>query len=236
MTRIAWYQHHVACGSFVVRKLAVSSCRIQVTTAKTFIGGARLGWLYASWPFARLNITAERLEIASILATHSFSPEEVVSVDSFTLFPLLGWGVRVEHTRADVPDLVVFWSVSRPTTVANAISASGFEPTGDPTAKRPAPDFPVRPGFLALAVGLLFALILFEIFWHQTPGRFIWGPGVFVALGLVLLGSLLVRIPGRFQRFVLTTDALPRIQSSLNFIAVVAGVMLFGGALLALAG
>ncbi|MDH3844128.1 MAG: hypothetical protein OES69_09340 [Myxococcales bacterium] len=39
----------------------------------------------------------------------------------------------------------------------------------------------------------------------------------------------------RFQRLALTADVLPRIRSELNFITFVAGAMLFGGALLALA-
>ena len=95
----------------------------------SFRGGARIGWVNASWPFATLKITDKRLAI-STLSSYEFSPEQVVSVERYGSIPVLSSGIRINHNRADYPEKVVFWCIGNREKVFAQIKKSGFLPKG----------------------------------------------------------------------------------------------------------
>ena len=92
-------------------------------------GGARVGWTNASWPLARLSADRDRLTISiRLLGTYSFVPEEVSAIERYVMIPVLGWGVRIRHCKADCPERVIFWCLGNPDTALKGIREAGFLP------------------------------------------------------------------------------------------------------------
>jgi hypothetical protein len=61
-------------------------------------GGARVGWISASWPFAELSAGPDKLTISiGMLGTYSFAPDEVLALERYAIIPVLGWGVCIRH-------------------------------------------------------------------------------------------------------------------------------------------
>lgn len=195
------------------------------------LGGARVGWLRVTWPLAVLRAREDGLELISALGRRRFAPEEVVAIEPVTWFPLLSWGVSIEHLRSDAPEQITFWSIRPPAGVVRAIARAGFVAKGTAAKVDRSQDetLVVRPQLLGVAVliaGLILAVdrLLIPI---ALPGQPSYA--TIAALALVLGASLLVRRRGRFRRFAMTTpDAPPRHRELLNLVTIISALMLFG--------
>jgi len=187
--------------------------------------GARIGWWSASWPLADLKLGTEVLEISVPLAgTHRFRPEDVIRIEK-RLHVL-----QVEHTREDVPETVLFFSPRRGR-ILDAIEKSGFRPCANESDKPPERPFPFRPAFVAVAALLWLGSIVVDVLsgWPSREG-FVWGPGMVTALGLLFVGSILIRHWGALQRFALTNpEALGRMERQRRFVMLGSGVMFVVG-------
>lgn len=60
---------------------------------------------FATWPFARLDVFPDRLEI-----THARYPREQIMSLRRRRF-LLGSGLEVMHSKYNTPQVVIFWSL-----------------------------------------------------------------------------------------------------------------------------
>ena len=107
----------------------------------SFRGGARIGRVNASWPFARLTARRDVLRIAS-LGSYAFTPSEVVSLDACPSRLFLSSGILIRHNRPDCPATVIFWCMGKPARVLAAIRDVGFVPSGQPGPR--VAGFPVR--------------------------------------------------------------------------------------------
>ncbi|HWY78358.1 MAG TPA: hypothetical protein VN281_22275, partial [Verrucomicrobiae bacterium] len=97
--------------------------------AFTKSGGARIGWVNATWPLAQLSATSERLTIAvRFLGAYTFTPEQVSAVERYVIIPLIGWGIRVRHNAPDCPQRVIFWHWVDPEILLCGIREAGFVP------------------------------------------------------------------------------------------------------------
>lgn len=97
--------------------------------AFTTTGGARLGWINATWPLAQLSATPDKLTISiRLLGTYSFAPDQVSAITRYVMVPVLGWGIRIHHCNADCPHHVIFWCLGSPDTLLRGIRDSGFLP------------------------------------------------------------------------------------------------------------
>jgi hypothetical protein len=61
-------------------------------------GGARIGMANATWPFANLTVNENRLTLnASIIGNLTFKPSDIISIETYSVIPLLGQGIRIHH-------------------------------------------------------------------------------------------------------------------------------------------
>jgi hypothetical protein len=99
-----------------------------MTTLYSQVGGCRVGrnfWrsFNASWPFATFEIHADRLVIAGFWRTYEFPRSSVVRLSDYD--GLFSSGVRIEHSIAAYPPLVVFWTRDRQS-LREKLSANAF--------------------------------------------------------------------------------------------------------------
>ena len=213
--------------NFAVSRHQGSSVVVQAS----FRGGARIGWVNASWPFAKLTADASALTLSS-LGTYTFTPSQVVALEPYGSLPIISSGIRIRHNRRDYPKTIIFWCMGRRGAVLEEVAGTGFSATGQPIDR--APGFPVRWSAIFVVIALWNGLFLLDRAHAGSQSR----PGAFalVALLLLLAAATAAQKSPQFQRLVLREGhEVGEIKSFLVLIQIVTGIMAvaFGFILLA---
>ena len=99
-------------------------------------GGARMGLFNATWPFAKLIVSADKLVLSVLfLGNYDFCPHDVIWLEQYGLIPLLQSGLRIVHSRSDYPPLVVFWTMGSRKKLLARIRNIGFSPSAPPLSE-----------------------------------------------------------------------------------------------------
>lgn len=189
----------------------------------------------ASWPFAKLSVSAGQLALAS-LGTYVFSPSQVVSIQPVGSIPLLASGIRINHNRNDYPEKIIFWCVGNRDGVLTEITKSGFLPSGHPVQR--AAGFPLKWSVVLVVIVLWNVLFMLDDAGQSESRAHV--PGAFAILALLLLFGLAtaVRVSQPVQRVILREGHdVGEIKAFLVLLQLVAGLLSIGfmGAWLALA-
>ena len=97
-----------------------------------FTGGARIGAINATWPFATLIATPEYIEIkAPIIGSRKYSASEVKCLERHR--GLISKGVRIFSSNNNDRVKVVFWCFGNPQKIIDQITEIGFIPSGGAT-------------------------------------------------------------------------------------------------------
>lgn len=197
----------------------------------SFTGGSRIGWVNASWPFAKLSLSPNRLTISG-LGNVEFTPSQVVSFERYGSIPLLASGIRINHNRADCPETIIFWCMGNREKVFSAIEQSGFHPTGQ--AKPRVEGFPIRWSVVIAFIVLWNVLFLLDQpFGSNQPHA--PGPYSLAALLLVFGFVTVLRKSARLQQVVMRSGhQVGEIKAFLLLLQLVSGFLSlgFGGSLL----
>jgi hypothetical protein len=70
-------------------------------------GGARIGWMNATIPLARLSGDRHRLRLVSMGRELEFEKERIVALSRYRC---ISTGLRIEHSILTYPDFIVFWT------------------------------------------------------------------------------------------------------------------------------
>jgi hypothetical protein len=189
-------------------------------------GGARVGWINASWPFGRMNVTSSKIIInATLLGKYEFRPEDVTSIETVGSLPLIGRGIRVHHNIADYPDKIIFWTTKNPDNLIDDIRRLGFSPKGTQSAMIRDHGFPIRWQAIIIFVVLWNALMLLDMFkngaFHPKPGPFAW-----LATVLVFILSVTIWKSALIKKAILSPGHNPsEIKSFLYLLTFVTGFL-----------
>ncbi|BAU54416.1 hypothetical protein [Mucilaginibacter gotjawali] len=169
-------------------------------------GGARIGMANATWPMATLIVNRQTLQLkASIIGDLVFRPSDITSIEPYTLIPVLGQGIKINHTVPGYNAKVIFWTFGSPETLIRKIEQTGFLVNANPipadvavkvVTAQTGGSFPVKKS-AAIAVLLIWnILFLYDIirFFNGEHKRFPLGIGAQLALAFVFLISLLLLI------------------------------------------
>ena len=201
-------------------------------TRFTTRGGAKVGWVNYSWPSARLEVNGEELTVTTTMfglfetGRYTFSREQIVSIERYSVFPILGTGIRIVHSVTGYPQKLIFWC--RPVSVLRGIASTGFT-LNDPGSTSPAlPDrgFPFRwPPLIALIV--IWNLLLgYESVFRRGHFNF---PGPFTLLALTLVFTLSVATlfsSGLQSKVLKPGRSVGEVRPALLLIATITGFML----------
>lgn len=176
-------------------------------------GGARIGFARASWPFAILKVSRNRLEInAFIIGNLVFSPADIISIEINNSMALIGNAIKINHRVQDYNAQVIFLTFENPSTLISQIKATGFldpanqslDKSTEVSARQQSGGFPIKIPVVIGIVVLCNLLFLSDLVWNQksnSPHTF--GFGVFMAMALVCFTSILTLFSKRFARLIL---------------------------------
>ena len=160
-----------------------------------------------------------------MLGDYSFTPDTVVSITRYTMIPVLGWGIQIQHSVPEYPARFIFWCLGSPDTLLAGIRDVGF------LSQAPASSIPPRRGFalrwqtIIVAVAAWNGLFILDMFLHRRTFPI---PGWFsvLALGLALAATVAaIRVPG-FQRLILKPGrSVGEIRPFLNLLLLVSSIM-----------
>jgi hypothetical protein len=150
-------------------------------TEISFRGGSKLGWIHASWPFAKLTASSGELTLAT-LGTFVFTPEQVIAHEPVGSIPVLARGIRIVHTRPDYPQTIIFWYLGSREKLLTGISEAGFVPRGSTGSFAKPTGFPVRWSVIGIWLVIWNGLLLVDRTAVQTRAA---APGFRTLLALL---------------------------------------------------
>lgn len=202
-------------------------------------GGARIGMANATFPFATLKVNKDRLELnASIIGNLTFQSSDILSIEPYTMIPIIGQGIKINHRVSSYKEKVIFWTFKDPDTVVRQIQSTGFlsnQNTSEQKIDREKIDrqdkggFPIKKSFAIGAIviwNLLFLTDIIPFFLGEKEG-FPIGNGMLAAVGLLFLTALLSLISAQFRMLVLKEGrGLADIKRVAIFALIISGFML----------
>jgi hypothetical protein len=157
----------------------------------TVVGGSQVGWVSASWPFAKLSVSKERL-VLSTLGTYSFEPQQVAALEPHGVIPIIGRGIRIVHSRTDFPSKIVFWCFGSPDSLITRIKQLGFMPKGTLASVPQNRGIPYRILGIVVVIALWNGLFMLD---QADPSKKPGEPGWLSLLAIGLLGAAAWALP-----------------------------------------
>lgn len=208
-------------------------------TQLKYTGGALIGMFNATWPFATLTVTQEKLELnATILGKYTFFSHDIISIEPYSVF--LSKGLKIIHRVPTYKEEIIFWTLKDPDLIISKIEKIGFwrlgKPLVNPNARaqilkqQKQGGFPVKAPFAIAVIVLWHVLILYDFvqFYNSSGSKGIpIGNGAKCALGFVLATSVLALVSEEFRKLILKEGReLEDISNFLYFIILISGILL----------
>ena len=176
-------------------------------------GGARIGSANATWPFAKLKVDKNMLELnASIIGNLVFRPKDIISIIQYT--SIISNGIKINHKVANYKTDVVFWTTTDPALIINQIKQTGFTQniSNDTTEvdkeiidKQKSGSNPLKKSTVIVYAVLWNVLLIFDFIRFALSGMkgMPLGYGTISVLLIFLLSSILLLTSKQFRRLIL---------------------------------
>jgi hypothetical protein len=178
-------------------------------------GGARIGMINATWPFATLKVNKNNLELnATILGKLVFTPQDIISIEPYGLIPVLGQGIKINHRVKSYNSKVIFWTMGNPRDLIKKIEGIGFLGNSSPMSEdlqieinqtQNRGGFPIKTQAAILIVvvwNLLLSIDLYKLFTERVEGSPL-GLGAKLAIGFIFITSILLLFTKFARKFIL---------------------------------
>ncbi|OGI73952.1 hypothetical protein A3D42_00700 [Candidatus Nomurabacteria bacterium RIFCSPHIGHO2_02_FULL_41_18] len=76
-----------------------------------FRGGVRIGFLSTTWPSGILEVNENLLTLRSEMTKQelAFSKSDIIKIEIKKVFPIIGYGIRIHHTKTSYSKKIYFW-------------------------------------------------------------------------------------------------------------------------------
>lgn len=192
-------------------------------------GGAKVGCVSASWPFAKLSINDKELGLnVSMIGRYKFGSEQVVSIEKYVMIPFLAWGLKINHNVESYPKQIVFYSFTQPKKLLEKISETGFNSEGSYSAsttnKPSSTGMPVK--ILPVILAVLFLNILTFINFETPEQADKLGLEALIPLFFILFTSIGIKMNSTIASIFVKPDrSVDEIKPMLNLIILVTGIL-----------
>lgn len=188
-------------------------------------GGAQVGWVNATWPLAKLSVSAQELSVSgALIGKYKFSPAQVAALEPHGSIPILASGVRIVHTVQNYPEKIVFWCFGSPKRLIEKITTLGFQPRASRAQVPKRDGIPFRWSFLIAVIVVWNVLFLMEGIPPKGPG-----PYMLLAIALLFVTALALNFSRTFQIFVLKPGrSFSEVRSMALLVLVVSAFLLIG--------
>jgi len=189
-------------------------------------GGARVGWTNATWPLAKLTATADSLRVSvRVLGDFSFTPNTVVAITRYSMIPILGWGIQIQHCVPEYPARFIFWCLGSPDILLAGIRESGFLPQAPVSAIVPRRGFALRWQAIVVAIAAWNGLLMLDMLSHlQIPSA--PGPLSALALGIAFAATAaFIRLPALHHLVLKPGRNIGEIRPFLNLLLLITGIL-----------
>jgi hypothetical protein len=200
-------------------------------------GGARIGLANATWPFATLKVTKQKLELnASIIGKLVFRPNDIISIVPQN--GLLSKGLRIIHKVPTYKKNVIFWTFGSPNELIKRIEQTGFLTNNSPlptSAETEILNSQSKGGFPIKLTAIIIFAIVWNIFFILDLINFLTGDkqssplgtGALVALSFAFMTGVLILTVERFKRLILKEGrTLNDIKTFVYFMLFICGLMI----------
>jgi len=74
----------------------------------TMIGGLRADLFNASWPFAKLTVTREKISLRVFSSEYEVEKSAIDSLKKYK--GIFSTGLKIEHHKNEIPGRLIFWT------------------------------------------------------------------------------------------------------------------------------
>lgn len=189
-------------------------------------GGARIGWVNATGPLAKLSVSAQQLSISGfLLGDYKFSPDQVVALEPHGFIPVLGTGIRIVHTVSNYPQKIVFWCSKSPKQLIEQIISLGFRPSASAELICRNHGMPFRWSFVIILVAIWNGLFFLDesVPWKEPE---LPGPFSLLALGVLFLTSFALDNSDQFQKWFLKPGrSIDEVRAVVRLVLFISAIM-----------
>lgn len=198
-------------------------------------GGANIGFGRATWPFAKLLVNKNELQLnASIIGNVHFRPSDIISIEPSTLFS--GLGIKINHRVSGYNEKVIFLT-SGSHNLIKRIKDTGFLNNSDPIPAevedriikyQSSGSFPMKWTAVIVFVVIWNILFLSDLlgYFGKTNNHVTVGTGAQLALAFAFLFSFVTLVSAPFSQLVLKPGRNARdIRTFLFFLMLITGLM-----------
>ncbi len=215
---------------------------MEITENIALNGGANVGWANATWPFAKLNVTSNRLELNTyLLGNFIFQPMDIISIVPYSGASPFKNGIKIIHNVENYNQKIVFWTSENAISVINKIKHFGFldDPKNDKLIYnqeiielQKIGSFPLKKSFAIAIVVIWNALLLPDFISNviSQKGTLVTFPnGPLFASGFIFLISISILVLSPVQALALKDGKTVKdIDRFLYFIILITGIMFIG--------
>jgi len=114
-----------AAPAALIRQFIVSTAQgFHMTQRFAQIGGARIGFFNATWPFARLSADGDAIALRLLFIKFTFPRDKIRRLSRYRAF--MSTGLQIEHAVGRCPKFMLFWTFDFDTLRAE-LEARGYE-------------------------------------------------------------------------------------------------------------